>query len=207
MLSSLKNSRGLFIVLEGLDGSGKTSIARMIIENLSRAGIRAVYTYEPYDSLIVRAIKGEYAKYRDAYVDALAYALDRLIHWKTTIEPALREGAVVVCDRYFYSSVAYQTASGAPYEWVLEVNRYAPRPDIAVYLDVDPRLGLDRKKGLESRFPEYERLDFLYEVRKVYMRMVREGLLQLVDSNRGLHEVFNDVWRIIVGLLERTSSS
>ncbi|MGC9182280.1 dTMP kinase [Thermogladius sp.] len=205
-MSYTSSRRGLFLVLEGLDGSGKTSIANILISRLGELGYRATYTYEPYDSSIVGAVKGEYSSARDAYVDALAYALDRLIHWKTVIEPALREGAVVVCDRYFYSSVAYQTASGAPYEWVLEVNRFAPRPDLAVYLDVEPSLGLARKKGAPSRFPEYERVDFLSRVREVYLRMVREGLLVVVDSSRGLEEVFRDVWGLVRPLLDRLTS-
>ena len=201
MLKSSTSSRGLFIVLEGLDGSGKTSIALALVDKLNSLGFKALYTYEPYDSPVVRIVKNEYSDIRDAYIDALTYALDRLIHWRKIIEPALMEKSIVVSDRYFYSSVAYQTASGAPYEWVLEVNKHAPRPDLAIYLDVEPERGLARKRGLTSRFPEYERLDFLVKVREVYLRMVREGLLTLVDSNRGLSEVFDDVWNTVRRLL------
>lgn len=194
---------GLFVVLEGLDGSGKTTIARALVDRLSQLGIEASYTYEPFDSAIVRAIKGDYAGLRDALVDALAYALDRLLHWKAEIEPVLARGGAVVCDRYFYSSAAYQAAGGAPFEWVLEVNRFAPRPDVAVYLDVEPELGLARKRGVGSRFPEYESLDFLRAVRGFYLRMVESGMLIPVDARRSLGEVLEEVWRLVLEALDK----
>jgi dTMP kinase len=193
-------SRGFFVVLEGLDGAGKTSIAYRLIEDLRSMGYRAEYTYEPYDTDFVRALKEKYNSYRDAYLDALTYAADRLIHYRSVIEPVLESGGIVICDRYYYSSVAYQSAQGADPEWVLIVNRYAPDPDIAIYLDVEPETGLRRRRGLYTRFPEYEKLDFLMNVRKYYLWMVERGLLKLVDANRGFEEVYNDVYRLVMDL-------
>ncbi len=184
-----------------MDGAGKTTIARRLVEELEGRGFRAVYTYEPTDSSFVRALK-EYDDYRDPVLDALTYAADRLVHYRRDIKPVLDTGGVVVSDRYYYSSVAYQAAGGIEPEWVLDVNRFAPEPDIAIYLDVDPETGLRRRSGLHTRFPEYERVDYLLKVRNYYLWMVEKGLLVRVDALRGLDEVYGDVRRIVFDGLE-----
>ncbi|MEM3346204.1 MAG: dTMP kinase [Desulfurococcaceae archaeon] len=200
-----KPSKGLFIVLEGIDGSGKTTIAKALIQELEKRGYRTLYTFEPTDSDIVNIIKNKYGSLRDPFIDALAFALDRLIHIKTKIKPALENGFIVLADRYFYSSVAYQSASGAPIEWVFEVNRWAIKPDIAVYLDVDPKIALQRKTGSFTRFPEFEELGFLSKVREIYLTMVKQGLLVKVDAARSIEEVFEDVKHIVLEELRRRS--
>jgi dTMP kinase len=196
-----QSNRGFFIVLEGIDGAGKTTLAKMLINKFKSKGLDAVYTYEPTDSLIVKAVKGEYSPYRDAYIDALAFALDRLIHVKKLILPMLGKGVSVISDRYFYSSIAYQSAMGAPYEWVAEVNKYALRPDVAIYLDIAPEVAIERRKGLPSRFPEFEEREFLEKVRQYYKRMVSEGLLVEVDATRKLQTVYSEVIEKIRSLL------
>ncbi len=198
----MKRDRGLFIVLEGIDGAGKTSIAKKLLNDLEANGYNVVYTYEPYDTYYVEALKKHYNDYRDAYLDALTYAADRLIHVKTVIEPYLMKKYIVICDRYYYSSVAYQAAQGVPYEWVLEINRFALKPDIAIYLDVSPEIGLRRRSGLLSRFPEYEALDFLERVRAIYHRLVEDGYLIEINANRSFEEVYSNVYSTIVKLIK-----
>jgi dTMP kinase len=197
----------LFVVLEGIDGSGKTTIAKMLVERLRVMGYNAEYTFEPTDSEIVELIRGVYRAYRDAYIDALAFALDRLIHLKRRVIPLLEEGYIVVSDRYMYSSIAYQTASGAPLEWVMEVNRWALKPDLAIYLDVDPLTGLKRRQSMESRFPEFEKLEFIERVRRVYLELVSRGLLVEVDASRPVEEVYKDVERLVVEHLTKKLTS
>lgn len=195
------HGKGCFIVLEGLDGAGKTTIARRLVEDLSSRGIPASYTYEPTDSEIVRLIKSTYNNLRDAYIDTLAFALDRLIHVKNWVKPLLDKGVTVISDRYFYSSVAYQSASGAPFEWVIEVNKFAVKPDVAIYLDIEPEEGLSRKYMHISRFPEYEEKEFLQRVRSMYLRMVEMGLLIYIDASKPLSEVYGRIWDIVYGRL------
>jgi len=201
-LSALSGlERGFFIVVEGIDGAGKTVISQKLVEFLRSRGYEAVYTYEPFDSHYVFALKNYYSFLRDAYLDALTYAADRIVHLKTVILPHLARGSIVVCDRYYYSSVAYQTAQGAPMEWVLEVNKIMVEPDIAVYLDVDPVTALARKRGSTSRFPEYENETFLESVRRVYLELVNRGMLVMIDARRELEEVFNEVLSIVLSKL------
>jgi len=102
---------------------------------------------------------------------------------------------------YYYSSAAYQAAQGAPLEWVLEINRFVPKPDLAIYLDVDPETGISRRMGKETRFPEYEKLDFLVKVRENYLLMVRKGLLKMIDANRSFEEVYLDVEKLVLKYL------
>lgn len=193
----VRTNKGLFIVLEGLDGSGKTTIAKILTEDLSREGFKVLYTYEPTDSDVVLVIKNKYKDLRDPYIDALTFALDRLIHVKLKIKPALMDGFIVISDRYFYSSVAYQAACGAPADWVLEVNKWALRPDLAIYLDIEPEEAISRKKGLTSRFPEFEDIHLLREVRKTYLWMVEKGLLIIVNASREINQVYSDVSRLV----------
>lgn len=200
-------SSGAFIVLEGLDGAGKTTIAKKLCGDLEKIGLGVLYTYEPTDSEVVRAVRDQYSAFRDPYVDALAFALDRLIHVKRDILPALNKGLVVISDRYYYSSVAYQSAYGADMEWVLEVNKYALSPDIAIYLDVDPEVSLQRRAGLASRFPEFERAELLERVRSIYLELVRRGLMVQVDARRELEEVYAEVKALVDNIIKRKLSS
>jgi len=190
-------SRGKLVVLEGIDGAGKTSIAYKLLEDIEKSKYQALYTYEPYNTRYVEILKNEYSSFRSAFLDALTYAADRLLHIEMVIEPAIREGKIVLCDRYYYSSAAYQGAMGAPIDWILEINRFAMRPDIAIYLDIDPGLGLKRRKGLSSRFPEYEQLEILEKVRQNYLYLVDKGLLIMVDASRSFNEVYRDVKELV----------
>jgi len=188
-------------VLEGIDGSGKTTIANMLVEKLSELGYLAAYTYEPTNSELIGLVLTKYGDLRDPHVDALLFALDRLLHVKTTIKPLLEKGFVVVGDRYLYSSIAYQAAYGAQLDWVMEVNKWALKPDLAIYLDVEPEIALRRKAGKQSRFPEFEQLIFLKKVREVYLYMVSLGLLVKIDASRRLEDVYNDVEEIVLNTL------
>ena len=192
----MSGSRGFFIVLEGLDGAGKTSIAKRLVGDLGRAGYEAVYTYEPFDSFFVEALR-RHSGSRDPVLDALAYAADRIVHVKEHVLPVVSRGGVVVCDRYYYSSIAYQGAMGADPAWVRMINRYALEPDLAIYIDVSPETGLGRRSGLSTRFPEYETLELLRRVRRIYLDMVAEGVLVAVDGERGIDEVYGDVRDVV----------
>lgn len=195
--------KGLFIVIEGIDGSGKTTIANMIVEKLEEMGYCVLYTFEPTNSEVISVLKTKYSDIRDPYIDALVFALDRLIHVKTEIKPFIEKGYIVISDRYYYSSVAYQSASGAPIEWVMELNKWALRPDLAIYLDVDPETALSRKTGIRSRFGEFEELNLLSRVRSIYLELVKRGLLVLIDASRNLVDVYRDVERVILDTLRR----
>lgn len=194
----LRNSKGFFLVLEGIDGSGKTTIAKMLVNDLTNRGFKAYYSFEPWTSTYVKVLKEEYGSLRDAYLDALTYACDRLIHLKLEVLKLLDEGYIVISDRYYYSSVAYQSSQNAPFEWVLAINSVFPEPDLAILLDVDPETGLSRKKEARSRFPEYENIGFLARVRENYMKLVELGKLILINANAPVEDVYKRVYELFM---------
>lgn len=192
-----------FIVIEGLDGSGKTTISKRLVEYLRERGYRAHYTYEPSDSPFAEAFR----RIKDlietnSVIDALAMALDRAYHLSQEIEPLLREGYVVVSDRYYYSTIAYQGAMGLDIDWLVSLNKYFRRPDLAIYLDVSIETSLRRISGKKSAWPEYEKRDILSRAREIYLSLVERGELVRIDAERGLEEVFRDVVSLTDHLLK-----
>jgi len=200
--------KGILIAIEGLDGSGKTTISKAIVKWLNSIGLDAVYTAEPSTSPIGELIRskiilGEFR--RDARIEALLFAADRLWHVLYEIKPLL-EKKIVVTDRYYFSSIAYQGALGVDLEWIKTLNKFVIKPDLAIYIDVTPEEALARKKkeGLKVLF---ENLEYLRRVRQLYLDMVKDGELRLVNGMKKLEEVLNDVKSIIGNLLFKGRTS
>ncbi|MEM2020698.1 MAG: dTMP kinase [Zestosphaera sp.] len=188
---------GYFIVLEGLDGSGKTSVSRTLINLLNMQGVKALYTYEPFGRDFIK-LMNTYGRRLGGVMEAFLMAADRFNHVTTVIEPALKEGMVVVSDRYYYSSIAYQGAKDVDVSWVKTLNSFAPEPDVAIYLDVEPELGLARKKTSSTKIRYMEEdVDFLRRVRLIYRGLVTRGSLIEVDASRPLEEVVSECSRVI----------
>jgi len=191
------------IVFEGIDGAGKTTVSRKIVEILSSKGFKTFYTREPSDSPFAHLLNDLKTKIDTGpIIDALAMSLDRAFHMINEVEPRLAEGYVVVMDRYYHSTIAYQGAMGADIKWIRDINRVFRRPDIAFYLDVSVETAMRRIRDKKSRWPFYEFKDFLSKVRDIYLKLVEENELIYVDAERDLNDVINQVIKI---LRERTS--
>jgi len=180
--------RGLFIVLEGGDGAGKTAQARTLCSSLESKGYKVHPTAEPSRTAVGRLIRRNLLQTEKMLpeVEALLFAADRFLHLQSEIRPALAAGKVVVCDRYMYASFAYQGAQGVDLNWLGEINRFAEKPDLAIYLDVPAEIGLKRIRRKKSVL---EKLDLQRQVREEYLRLVRAGDLVLVDSNQPIERV------------------
>ncbi|VVB54794.1 putative thymidylate kinase [uncultured archaeon] len=156
----------MFIVLEGVDGCGKSTQAKLLGEYLKGLGKLVVLTAEPSKSMVGVALRQILRG--DAEVDARTLALlftaDRMEHLKAEILPALESGKIVVCERYVLSTVAYQAAQGVDAQWILELNRFAPKPDVSFLLEADPKTAAARAKSGEI----FEREDFLKRVTQNY---------------------------------------
>ena len=195
-------SRGAFICIEGLDASGKTTHARHLVEDLWQKGFDAVYTTEPSTGKIgkfVRTYALQRKKRVTSVVEALLFAVDRVDHVETKIKPALQKDKIVVCDRYLYSSLAYQGAAGLDLSWIREINKNAITPDLAIYLDVPPEVVVKRIRWKKSVM---ERLQIQQKVQEIYMKMVEEGLLVRVDGNRPKDEVSKDILAVVLEFLQ-----
>jgi dTMP kinase len=165
----MANKKGAFICLEGLDGSGKTTQAKLLTEKL-RKSHSAVYTAEPSRGKIGTYIRNRclYGEKRlSTVVEALLFAADRIEHIETEVFPALNEGKLVISDRYVYSSLAYQGAAGLSLDWIEKVNEHALKPDLAVFIDVDPKTVMRRLKPKTSVM---ENMETQQKVRDVYLK-------------------------------------
>ena len=193
--------RGVFIVIEGLDGSGKTTQAKLLAEKLSRSH-RAVYTAEPSRGKIGAFIRDRclYGEKRLApMVEALLFAADRVEHVENEVKPALAEGKLVISDRCVYSSLAYQGASGLSLEWIKAINKYALKPDFAVFIDVSPETVLQR---LNRRKSIMETLETQRKVREIYLKYVAKGELVRIEGNKPVEEVAEVLSTIVIEFLE-----
>lgn len=179
---------GCFIALEGLDGSGTTTQRSLLARALREGGHDVVETWEPTDgpigALLRRFLSG--AASLDPATVALLFAADRVEHQRTTIQPSLTSGAVVVSDRYLLSSLAYQSLD-LPLDWVATVNRWATPPDVTVFLDVPPEVCFARLAARGQPAEHYERLDRLEAVAQAYRRArdtirLAGGSVRVVDG-------------------------
>jgi dTMP kinase len=194
--------KGLFICIEGLDASGKTTHAHQLVRNLQKRGFDAIYTTEPSAGEIGKFIRTyilERRKRVPSVVEALLFAVDRVDHVEKEIKPALQEGKIVVSDRYVYSSLAYQGAAGLNIKWIEKINELALPPDLAIYIDVPAEVVVRRLRGRRSVM---ERLKIQREVREVYMRLVKKGSLIPVDGDRRRDEVSKDALTIVLDFLK-----
>lgn len=133
----------MFIVLEGIDGCGKSTHAHLLAKWLEDQGHTVLQTAEPTKSAVGRltrlVLSGELSV--SPRTLALLFTGDRMGHVRREIVPALEQGKTVVCERYWYSTVAYQSAQGLDREWLVSINGFAPEPDVALLLDVAPKEG------------------------------------------------------------------
>ena len=195
--------RGFFICVEGLDGCGKTTQTKLLVRRLKEKGYNVVYTAEPSGGEIGKFIK-RYCLHGEgrvsSVVEALLFAADRFEHVEKEVIPALSEGRLVVSDRYVYSSLAYQGAGGLDLEWIEKINEHAVRPDLAIFIDVEPEIVVQRLKPKRSVM---ENLETQRRVREVYMKFVEKGELVKINGNKSEIEVADEIMQVVLRFLAK----
>lgn len=199
-------TRGLFITLEGGDGSGKTTVMAELAKALEEHGVSFISTREPGGIEIAEQIRGIILNPQhtamDAHTEALLYAASRRQHLAEKVEPALERGVSVLCDRFIDSSLAYQGyARGLGIQEVLNINMFATKgrfPDITFYLDIEPEAGLARiaaGQGREVNRLDLESTQFHWKVREGYLRIadMYPERIKRIDASRGKDEVAADI--------------
>jgi dTMP kinase len=173
-----ESARGLFITIEGPDGSGKSSLMPRLAAVLAAGGCEIVTTREPgstpFGELVRRLVLDTDPPIdRGGRADALLFAASRAQHVDEVIAPALDRGAVVLCDRYADSSLAYQGAgSGVPMDQLREVQRFATgglTPDLTILLDLPVEVGLRRKSAEITRFEAFQDTAYHERVRAAFL--------------------------------------
>jgi dTMP kinase len=210
-------ARGTFITLEGGDGAGKSTLIRLLSDKLARTtGREVMTTREPGGSPIAEAIRNVILNVdhtaMDPLTEALLYAASRRQHLAEKVLPALERGAVVLCDRFVDSSLVYQGfARGLGIEAVGEINRFATEgrmPDVTLYLDLDPEIGLSRIGSGTQRQADrldLEGLDFHRKVREGYQRVAAMFSERFITLDAALESaaLAEQAWLGITGKLGR----
>ncbi|SMQ71920.1 dTMP kinase [Agreia sp. VKM Ac-1783] len=171
----------MFIAIEGPNGVGKSTTVQSLAELLRQSGETVMTTSEPTDTALGRSLRGG-ELYLTGPILGLGVAFDRLLHVQDEIAPAISQGSIVISDRYVPSSLVLQRIDGMDQEWIIQANRFAPAPDLTVYLTGDPEVMQARLAAREGR----SRLEKMGSpgLELQYYRDARDQLLRL-----GWHQV------------------
>ena len=200
----------IFVTFEGGEGSGKSSALRLIDERLRAEGMETVLTREPGGTPIAEQIRGvildKANTAMDSRTEALLYAASRRQHLVEKVWPALKRGAVVLCDRYLDSSLAYQGgARGLGIDEVLNINMFATEgtfPELTLLFDIEPELGLARIAANASREVnrlDLEKIEFHRGVRATFLSLAKRypERYVIIDASQPLDKVVDDAYKAI----------
>ncbi len=170
----------LFIVFEGIDGSGKSTQAQRLADYFKTRSVPVILTAEPSDSpsgLLLKSLKSRL----DPETEAQLFIEDRRHHVQNVILPSLAAGYSVICDRYVYSSVAYQGSRGISPDEILNRNfQFAPVPDIVFLIEIPVELAMERiRKNRSGNFSAFEKLESLRQVDRIYRSLDRKEIVRI----------------------------
>lgn len=202
--------RGIFIALEGIDGSGKSTQAGLLIERLRREGISCYATMEPTDSpigslihqILIGRIKTDNKVIAGLFV---ADRLDHLLNEVNGIAAKIKEGTTVVTDRYYFSSYAYNSVD-MPMDWVIHANEQSAailRPTVTVFIDVDPDTALERITRNRFHQELFEKKSRLVKVREKYLeafeRLKGVENVVIIDGKQDSATIADNIWEVLRG--------
>ena len=198
----MAKKKGVFICIEGLDGSGKTTHTHKLIRNLQKEGFDAIYTTEPSRGELGTFIRSSVLEGKTRaprVVEAVLFAVDRVEHLEKDVKPALKQGRIVVSDRCIYSSLAYQGAAGLDINWIEEINRFALPADLTLYIDVPPEVVVKRIRRKKSVM---ETLETQRRVQQVYLKYVNNKQMLPINGDRKRAEVEQDILHVVLDFLQ-----
>ncbi|MFV0516495.1 MAG: dTMP kinase [Aminipila sp.] len=204
--------RGLFISIEGPDGSGKSTQIERIKKFLSDNGMEAILTREPGGTVISEKIRqiilDKSHIEMDYMTEALLYAASRAQHVAEVIKPALNQGKTVICDRFVDSSIAYQGYGRGLGDCVEVINSYAVAgciPDITFFMKLEPSIGKKRIREEEQDRLEKEELEFHNAVFNGYLELEKKNSDRIIsiDATRGIDEISSEIISHITRLINK----
>lgn len=197
-----KLDEGILIAVEGIDGAGKTTQVELLRAALVAAGEVVIASKEPTDGPWGRKIR-ESAQHGRMSADEELHAFieDRKEHVANLVRPALKRGEIVILDRYYFSTIAYQGSRGMDVGALEEQMRELfPRPDVVLLFDARPEMTLRRIESLRGEVPNhFERLDLLTAIRKVFLELAaHDATILRVDAQQDVPAVFRQVIELLV---------
>jgi dTMP kinase len=200
--------QGRLIVFEGIDGTGKSTQLQLLAEELARRNIQVITTREP--------TQGPYGmKIRDLYRDRAGcsaeeelnlFIADRRMHVDQVVLPALQKGKVVLCDRYFLSTAAYQGANGLQVNEILAQNSFAPDPDLALIFEAPISVGIARITGIRGDvLNDFEKAESLAKVAEIF-RSLDLPYIRRIEASESIETVRRNILHLVLPLLAPSST-
>jgi dTMP kinase len=195
---------GFFVTFEGIDGSGKTTVANLVADCLRREALSVLLTAEPHTAFIRQLLMT--TDERTAWTETFLFLADRAEHVAKVIKPALRRGEIVLCDRFIDSTIAYQGFGlGLPVEQLMQFNDTATgglAPNLTILMDIEPEIGLKRSQR-KTTFDQRS-LEFHERVRYGYLWLAsREPhRIKVVDASQPLESVVEQTLQILTCSLQ-----
>lgn len=194
---------GILIVLEGIDGAGKSTQAEILMNRLQERGYDVAYFREPSEGKW-----GQEIKKKAAHPDSLSpeeeldlFLKDRKENVEKNLRPALEKKKIVILDRYYFSTIAYQGAKGIDQERIRRVNEeFVVEPDLVFFLDVDPREGLYRIKNRKKKDRLFEQAEYLVKVREIFRSFRGERFIH-IDASKPKKEISAEIEKIVLNYL------
>ena len=189
-------------MIEGIDGTGKSTQARLLAEELRGRGHRVILSREPTDGAFGRRLRDSATSGRLSAEEELQLFLqDRREHVETLIEPALRGGEIVILDRYYFSSMAYQGIRGFDPQEIRRANEdFAPRPDLLLLLDLSLDLALSRIGVRDGTANEFEQRDALHRCREVF-HSITDDFMRVIDASGPVEQIHQEILQTVATLL------
>ncbi|MDD7316110.1 MAG: dTMP kinase [Bacillales bacterium] len=200
----------MFVTIEGPEGSGKSSVTKEVVKRLNNEGIEVILTREPGGTPIAEEIRNVILDKKntnmDSRTEALLYAAARRQHLVEKVWPLVKEGKLVISDRFLDSSLAYQGgARNIGIDKVLEMNQFATEgyyPDLTLLFDIEPEIGLSRiaaNKGREVNRLDLEKIEFHHFVRNTFLSLAErfKDRYVIIDASKPFDEVVDIAYRVI----------
>ena len=188
----------MLINLEGIDGCGKSTQSQLLMDEFEKNDEKTILLKEPtngkYGRKLWEMLSGKIEATTEEILEL--FVMDRKEHVDQKINPALNEGKIVLMDRYYYSTMAYQAAAGIDVKRIRKDNEFAPKPDIVLVFDLPADLAMKRVRG-HSVADVFEKEEHLEKVRKAYLNLEDDPLVRIIDATRTPEEIFDEVWKLV----------
>jgi len=188
----------VLINLEGIDGCGKSTQSKFLMNKFEENNEKTIILKEPtngkHGKKLWEMLSGKIEATTEQILDL--FVMDRKEHVKEKINPALNEGKIVLMDRYYYSTMAYQAAAGIDINRIRKDNEFAPKPDIVLIFDLPADLAMKRVRG-HSVADVFEKEEHLEKVREAYLNLKSDPLVRIIDSTRTPEQIFEEVWELV----------